>query len=234
MSDLLSKSLAIGVYDRIKAEIFDFCLLPGDRFTETEIAARVGVSRTPVREALYRLQREGYIDVSARNGWSVRPFDFGLFENLYDVRVILELAAVRRLCEMEDARDLEALEAVWRVPQAEHAGDAQIVCDMDETFHQQLVTAVGNPEMARIHRDISERIRIIRRLDFTRQERIASTYEEHAAILRHIGSGRLEEACMLLRAHIDASKAVVRQITLHRLHSARTAPPLSGAERRTA
>ena len=90
MTSLSSKSLAIDVYDRIKAEIFDFCLLPGDRFTETEVAARVGVSRTPVREALYRLQREGYIDVSARNGWSVRPFDFGLFENLYDVRVVLD------------------------------------------------------------------------------------------------------------------------------------------------
>ena len=71
MKNIASKSLAIGVYERIKADIFDFCLLPGDRFTETEVAARVGVSRTPFLEALYRLEREGYIDVSARNGWSV-------------------------------------------------------------------------------------------------------------------------------------------------------------------
>ena len=234
MTSLSSKSLAIDVYDRIKAEIFDFCLLPGDRFTETEVAARVGVSRTPVREALYRLQREGYIDVSARNGWSVRPFDFGLFENLYDVRVILELAAVRRLCEMESGLDLGALEAVWLVHEARRMDDAQVVCDMDEAFHQQLVIAAGNPEMARIHRDISERIRIIRRLDFTRQERIASTYQEHAAVLGHIARRELDEAAMLLRAHIEASKAVVRQITLHRLHSARTAPPLADGVRRTA
>src|SRR3982751_5557454 len=99
MKSLSAKSLAIGVYERIKAEIFDFCLLPGDRFTETEVAQRVGVSRTPVREALYRLEREGYIGVSSRNGWNVRPFDFALFENLYDVRVVLELAAVRKICE---------------------------------------------------------------------------------------------------------------------------------------
>ena len=234
MSDLASKSLAMGVYDRIKAEIFDFCLLPGDRFTETEVAARVGVSRTPVREALYRLQREGYIDVSARNGWSVKPFDFGLFENLYDVRVILEIAAVRRLCEAESGTALESLESVWLVDNGKREANPQIVCDMDEAFHQQLVIAVGNPEMARIHRDISERIRIIRRLDFTKQERIASTYEEHASILRHVARRELDHASMLLRAHIEASKAVVRQITLHRLHSARTMPPLSGAERRTA
>src|SRR5918992_4729366 len=106
-------NLAAAVYERIKAEIFDFCLLPGDRFTETEVAARVGVSRTPVREALYRLEREGYIDVSPRNGWSVKPFDFALFENLYDVRVVLELAAVRWLCEMEPGSGLAELSAVW-------------------------------------------------------------------------------------------------------------------------
>ena len=64
-------NLAATVYEQIKRDIFDFRLLPGDRFTETEVAERVGVSRTPVREALYKLEREGYIQVSSRNGWSV-------------------------------------------------------------------------------------------------------------------------------------------------------------------
>jgi DNA-binding GntR family transcriptional regulator len=76
--------------------------------------------------------------------------------------------------------------------------------------------------MARTHREVSERIRIIRRLDFTQQERIDSTYEEHAEILRTIIQRKLDGARLLLRSHIQASKAVVRQITLHRLHSART------------
>ena len=234
MKNISAKSLAIGVYERIKGEIFDFGLLPGDRFTETEVAARVGVSRTPVREALYRLEREGYIDVSARNGWSVKPFDFGLFENLYDVRVVLELAAVRKLCEMEPHTGLQALADDWLVPAAGRMRDAQTVCEMDESFHQKLLIAAGNPEMARIHRDISERIRIIRRLDFTQQERIDSTYDEHAAILRSVAQRKVDQSGLLLRAHIEASKAVVRQITLHRLHSARTALAAEGAERLTA
>jgi DNA-binding GntR family transcriptional regulator len=217
-----AKSLASGVYERIKAEIFDFALLPGDRFTESEVAERVGVSRTPVREALYRLEREGYIDVSARNGWGVKPFDFAAFENLYDVRVILELAAVRRLCEMECVPDLQDLKDTWFAPAGERVDEAHTVCDMDEAFHQKLVIAAGNPEMARIHRDISERIRIIRRLDFTQAERIDATYEEHAEILRNVARRRVDQTQLLLRTHIEASKAVVRQITLHRLHSART------------
>jgi DNA-binding GntR family transcriptional regulator len=217
-----SKSLASGVYERIKAEIFDFALLPGDRFTESEVAELVGVSRTPVREALYRLEREGYIAVSARNGWSVKPFDFAAFENLYDVRVILELAAVRKLCETECMPELQDLKDTWFAPAGQRVGEAHTLCDLDEAFHQKLVIAAANPEMARIHRDISERIRIIRRLDFTQAERIDTTYEEHAEILRNVERRRLDQAQQLLRAHIEASKAVVRQITLHRLHSART------------
>jgi DNA-binding GntR family transcriptional regulator len=234
IKNLPTKSLAANVYERIKADIFDFHLLPGDRFTETEVAARLGVSRTPVREALYRLEREGYIDVSARNGWSVKPFDFTLFEDLYDVRIVLELAAVRKLCEMETQPDLRELADLWIVPPAARARDPQAVSELDEAFHGSLLAAAGNAEMARIHCEVSERIRIIRRLDFTQRERIDSTYEEHAEILRSIIQRKLDAARLLLRAHIQASKAVVRQITLHRLHSARTALPQAAAQRRTA
>src|SRR5882757_1380529 len=77
-------NLAARVFERVKQEIFDFVLLPGDRFTEAEIAGRMQVSRTPVREALYLLEREGYLEVMFRSGWRVRPFDFQQFEDLYD------------------------------------------------------------------------------------------------------------------------------------------------------
>jgi DNA-binding GntR family transcriptional regulator len=217
-------NLAITVYESIKGDIFDFRLLPGERFTETEVAARAGVSRTPVREALYRLEREGYIRVFSRNGWSVNPFDFEAFESLYDVRVILELASVQRICEMESRPPaLDELKSVWLVPPEKRVRDPQQVCALDEQFHATLVAATGNPELARIHREISERIRIIRRLDFTRPERIDSTYEEHAQILRSVMRRRLEQARLLAKTHIETSKSSVRLITLHRLHTARSA-----------
>src|SRR6185295_18374028 len=106
-------NLAGIVCESVKRDIFDFRLLPGDRFTETEVAVRAGVSRTPVREALYKLEREGYIQVSSRNGWSVNPFDFESFESLYDVRVIMELAASQKVCEMADLPDFEELQSIW-------------------------------------------------------------------------------------------------------------------------
>lgn len=209
------------VYAQIKSSIFNFQLLPGDRFTETEVAQRMGVSRTPVREALYKLQREGYIQVSARDGWNVRPFDFQQFEELYDLRIILEEAAVRKLCEMEKAPDLSALKAVWLGSQSERIADEYRVARLDEEFHQGLIRATGNREMAQMHLDITERIRIIRRLDFTRVDRINLTYQEHGKILRSILQRKADHARLLLRSHIETSKAEVRKITLHMLHEAR-------------
>jgi len=216
------RSLAETAYGKLKASIFDFELLPGDRFTETEMAQRLSMSRTPVREALYRLEREGYLTVHLRVGWSVRPYDFRHFENFYDLRLILEEAAVTRLCDLPEREGLEALKATWLVPVAERRTAAKEVAALDEAFHTSLVAAAGNPEVARCHREVTERIRIIRRLDFTQAHRIDKTYEEHAQILRAVIRRRTDEATRLLRSHIEASKAEVRKITLHRLYTART------------
>ncbi len=208
------------IYQKIKQDIFSFRLLPGDRFSENEIAERVAASRTPVREALTRLQREGFVDVSFRSGWQVNPFDFNQFEQLYDVRIVLELATVKKLCEMDPAPVLDDLKRIWLVKPEDRLEDGPSVCALDERFHEQLVEATGNAEMARIHHDISERLRIIRRIDFTQQKRIEATYEEHAKILRTIIERRAEDAKSLLKTHIEASKSEVRKITLHMLYEA--------------
>ncbi len=213
------------IYQTIKDDIFSFRLLPGDRFSENEIAERVAASRTPVREALARLQREGFVDVSFRSGWQVKPFDFKQFEQLYDVRIVLELAAVKKLCEMEPAPPLEDLKRIWLVKPEDRLEDGPTVCALDERFHEQLIEATGNTEMARIHHDITERLRIIRRIDFTQRNRIEATYDEHAKILRTIIERRAEDVKSYLKTHIEASKAEVRKITLHMLYEAQQQNP---------
>jgi DNA-binding GntR family transcriptional regulator len=214
-------NLAAQVFERIKQEIFDFQLLPGERFTENEIAARMQVSRTPVREALYRLEREGYLEVMFRSGWRIRPLDFVQLDELYDVRVVLEVAAVRRLCERSERPGLDELKAIWLVPAAERLDDADQVSRLDEEFHGALVEATGNRELARLHHEVTERIRIVRRLDFTQKPRIEATYQEHARILRAVVQRKADQAQLLLRSHIETSKAEVRKITLHMLYEAR-------------
>lgn len=211
------------VYERLKQDIFDFRLLPGDRLTESDLATALGVSRTPVRQALHRLEQEGYLRVGFRSGWNIPAFDFERFEQLYDLRIVLELAAVQQICDAEIAADLSSLAATWLVAEEQRLSDARAISENDEAFHQGLVLATGNAEMAQVHRDITEKIRIIRRLDFTKQDRIDATYQEHAAILSLLMQRKSAQAAMLMKAHISASKAEVRKITLHMLHAARKA-----------
>ena len=222
-TDLRERSnLAEQVYARIKAELHDFRLVPGDRFSESEIGARLGVSRTPVREALFRLRNEGFLDLESKAGWFVRPIDFARLEQLYDLRVILELASVAKLCARTQAvAELDELKSVWLVPAAERVADAREVGALDEQFHATLVRSAGNAEIARVHWDVTERIRIVRRLDFTRADRVEATYTEHGKLLRAIIQRKLDQAQLLLRSHIEQSKAEVRKITLATLHEAR-------------
>ena len=214
------------MYEQLKRDVSDFKLVPGDRFTETEISERLGVSRTPVRQALFRLQQEGFVEVLFRSGWRVLPFDFDQFEELYDLRQLLETTAAHRLCEGAskiNQPELDALADIWLVNATEHSQDAKQVAQWDEAFHCTLVAAAGNAEMARVHRDVTDRIRVIRRLDFTKQPRIDATYDEHSKILQAIQQKRGDQAALLLRAHIKSSQTEVRKITLHQVHLARQA-----------
>jgi DNA-binding GntR family transcriptional regulator len=215
-------NLAEQAYARVKSELHDFHWVPGDRFSEAEVAGRLGVSRTPVREALFRLRNEGYLDVEAKSGWFVKPIDFERVEQLYDLRIVLETACLARLAQREvEPPQLQALRQVWLVPAVERLADGLAVGRLDEQFHAQLVAAAGNDEITRVHQDVTERIRVVRRLDFTRADRIEATYAEHAKILRAVLQRRSEQAQLLLRSHIEQSKLEVRKITLHALAVAR-------------
>ncbi|WP_158781910.1 GntR family transcriptional regulator [Pantoea sp. BAV 3049] len=219
------EALAEKVYQTIKNDIFDFRLMPGDRFSESEMAERMDVSRTPVRQALFWLEREGYVEVWFRSGWQVRQFDFEYFEELYDLRIVLECEAVRRLCAMPAGRASDLLSELKRFWMDDlRLQDGKAVSLHDEAFHMAIVAAAGNSEMAHIHAELTEKIRIIRRLDFTREDRIEATYNEHARILQAVSQQQSEEAQLILTAHISVSKAEVRKITLHRLQQARLQP----------
>lgn len=217
-------NLADSAYERLKADLFEFRMLPGDRFTEAEIAERVGTSRTPVRQALYRLQREGFLDVRFRNGWEVRPMDFTQLDELYELRILLEQAAIKRFKHLDQEElktALKPLQDRWLVQTKKRSSDAGQVASWDENFHSSLVAAAGNAEFARVHQEVTEKIRIVRRLDFTELLRIKATYDEHSAILLALGQRDFNKAASLLSAHVETSRIEVRKITLHRLEGVR-------------
>ncbi len=224
MPDDPKQNLAYSVYEQLRSELFDFRLLPGDRFSEIEVAERTGTSRTPVRQALYRLHREGFLDVRPRSGWEVKPLNFEQLDALYELRILLEQGAVRRLAAVT-AEQLNAalapLEARWLVSPRKRSANVGEVAGWDEDFHCSLVSAANNAEFIRVHWDVTERIRIVRRLAYTKPARIRVTYEEHSSILRALRQRSFEDAADQLRVHIELSQVAARKITLYRLQSAR-------------
>lgn len=229
--DAASRSVARGkrsqaAYQALRDDIFAFRLLPGDRFTENDVAERLGISRTPVREALQRLQGDGLVRGYYRNGWEVVPLDLGRFEALYELRTLLETHAVTRLCQPSHATRRAALvamlDAIWRVPQARRLADGNAVAQLDEAFHLAIVEAAGNAEAAAVHQQVTDRIRIIRRLDFAFGERVSLTYDEHGAILAALDDADAGRTVALLSTHIEDGRAEVSRLTMARLEEART------------
>ncbi|WP_090125290.1 GntR family transcriptional regulator [Kosakonia arachidis] len=229
MSEKGSKKRAVGlaerIYHELKNDIFDFRLMPGAHFSENEISERMSASRTPVRQALFWLEHEGYVQVYSRSGWQVKPFDFKYFEALYDFRIVLEREAVRRLCGMPPGICSEHLAPLTRFwIDAPRMEPSKALSLQDEQFHTTLVRASGNSEMVRVHVELTEKMRIIRHLDFTRNDRVDATYNEHARVLQAILKQQTEEAQRILTEHISQSKAEVRKITLHMLQQASLQP----------
>ena len=140
----------------------------------------------------------------------------------YDLRVVLESVAIERLCGLPDlAGALADLNRVWMVPPERREHGMKQVADLDEAFHCGLLAAAGNREMMRVHAEVCDRIRIVRRLDFYKSARIEETYNEHARILTALAARKRDEAQMMLRSHIEQSKIEVRKISLSMLAEAR-------------
>jgi DNA-binding GntR family transcriptional regulator len=228
-------SRADRVYIQLRDDIFEMRLPPGKRITEATVAERFQVSRTPSREALQRLQSDGLMQGYVRGGWEVVPIDFKRFEDLYEMRELIETFALRKICSTQDtlatevASMLDALAAIWEVPPEQRIRDGRNVAVLDEAFHQALVDATGNEELRLAMRNVTDRIRIVRRLDFVYGDCAEQTYEEHAAILRAVRERRTGEAVCLIEEHIRASRTEVHKLTLQlqdaRTTVAPTAPP---------
>lgn len=210
------------VYSELRDMILNFELYPGSRVTEQELASLFGVSRTPVRGALQRLEAEGYLTIQPKQGCYIRTLDIAELTQYYQVRIALEMFSLELACTyMPDAK-LKALAEAWD-PEKQHerSDNPEEMEARDESFHMALAEGGGNMALVEYLADINRRIRIIRRLDFTRGDRIDATYTEHAKILRAVMQRKLDQAQLLLRSHVEQSKSEVRKITLAMLQQAR-------------
>ncbi len=217
-----SKPSSHDVYNSLREMILSFELYPGSRVTELELAAQFGVSRTPIRSALQRLEAEGYLTIQPKQGCYIRAIDIAELTQYYQVRVALELFSLDLACTYMPDADLHALADAWDpVKQMERSDNPEDMEARDESFHMALAEGGGNLALVEYLADINRRIRIIRRLDFTNGGRIDKTYEEHHAMIKHLLARDLPHAQALMREHINYSENFAKNLTLTQLAKSR-------------
>ncbi len=191
-------------------------LAPGARLGEVELAETLGVSRTPVREALRRLEGDGHIVRGPGGGLSPSAPSVKSMRELYEVRVALEELVARRASSCGERAALEAIERDWHELEAGRHGARDVprgpdFVHADERFHLALARASGNDVAEALLADLNDRIRILRVHDFTTDDRISATIAEHLEILGCVLAGDPDAAAAFMCAHVQRSALVVRE-----------------------
>lgn len=200
----MSKPVVQDPYTRLLAEIRSGALRPGDRLTETDLAARFGTSRTPVREAIRTLEADGLVVHTPRVGATVRTLSYAEITDLYEMRAILEGSAARFAARAAyPSETAELAEINTEMHNARH--DASLQFSLNERFHTVLLNAARNQFLVRAMGSIQKTLLILGPSTLEESGRVDSALEEHAQIIAALQAddGNAAEAAM--RAHIEAA-----------------------------
>jgi DNA-binding GntR family transcriptional regulator len=204
------------VYTALRERLLRGDLPIGRRLVEQQLAAEFQTSRTPVREALRRLEGDGHIVREPGGGVCPSPPSVKSMRELYEVRVAIEELVARRAATAGDRSRIEAIDQDWRALLAAWQ-DARSLprgpdfVHADERFHRQLAAASGNDVAETLLGDLNDRIRVLRIYDFTTDDRIGATITEHLEIVACILARDADAAAAFMRAHVQRSALVVRE-----------------------
>jgi len=220
-------SRAEQVHQRLRDDVLNGRVTPRTRLAEEPLARQHGVSRTPVREALTRLQADGLIERRDGAFFVVVP-NLDELRDMYELRVTLELRGITRAIESSAVRhDRDVLTRElgrwYELRGNPPAPDPNFVV-LDERFHAELSRASGNPALTDALVAVNQKIRRVRMYDFLSEDRVQATIAEHIDIVELTIAGKLDEAYVALYEHIGASMDVVlerakRALTQMALHS---------------
>ncbi|GAA3887901.1 GntR family transcriptional regulator [Streptomyces sedi] len=195
-------------YLHLRDLLWSGALGPDDRLVEVRLAARLGVSRTPVREALVRLVADGLVERRGEGYYPARLAGDALAD-LVELRATVELRGVARAsgprAGAHDRAALRALRGRWRALRAEPPAPGPAFVRCDEEFHRALLAASGNPRLTETLESALVRLRPARVRDPLTAERVERAVVEHLAIVEALLAGELDGALAALGHHLDAA-----------------------------
>jgi DNA-binding GntR family transcriptional regulator len=215
----LDRPVALGdkVYQALRRLIAEGAMSPGQALPEVAVAAQLGVSRTPVREALARLASEGFVSVEGR-GFVVPPLLEGDIEELYEVRCLLEPEALRQIAARQTAeRSLDALNAAIDASMAaDRAGDAAAFMEANTRFRAAWMALVPNQRLVRAIELHADHVRFLRLMTLDDRATRAIVLRGLRRIVAALARGDGDAAAKSMRQHLgEARKALRRAANRH-------------------
>jgi DNA-binding GntR family transcriptional regulator len=203
------------VYERLKGDIESLRMRPGAKLSEVQLGEELGASRTPVREAIRRLAREGLVDFVPGEVARVAAISLGGVRALFEFRMLLEPRAVASVTTAGSADErvlapfrellerLEVFDESFRaLDSAAQAGSYQEFYDITEAFDQAVIAACRNPYLARTIRDLRSQTVRLRHLSHSGPRRMLTSLEEHRAMLKAVTHGDAQAAEAACRHHL--------------------------------
>jgi len=202
------KSLGQHVFENIKQAIIQGDIPSGQRLVENRLAAKLGISRTPIREAIHKLEREGYLRKRSRGGFIVLGLDRNDIEETFGIRSVLEGYAARLAAIKHDERDLKPLEAqIQTFQQHLDNGKLDILPDINTEFHDMLYALSKSPRLIKMINDLKDQIYRFRQMILRNTELAGMSNDDHRHMLEFIKRRDAEGVEKLVREHLLRGQA---------------------------
>lgn len=198
------------VFEQIKGMILRGEIPPGRRIVESEIALSMGISRTPVREAVHKLEAEGFLTPLSKGGYAVRGLTISDIEDTFDIRSILEsyagyLAATRRT----DEELFSLKEKLEEFQKYVDRGDLKKLPRINTEFHELLYTLSRSPRLIKMIHGVRDEIYFLRKIILNSEEMAHLSNKDHREIVDSLRNKQAEKTERLLKEHILRGKEFV-------------------------
>jgi len=192
------------VFEHLREAIITGLLRPGERLMELQLAEEMGVSRTPVREAIRKLELEGLVIMVARRGAYVSDLSMRDIGETFEIRGALESLAAGLAAERISPEELEQLErTLVSIGECIETSDIQQIVALDEEFHAILFAASRNQRLSQIVSNLREQITRFRRTSLSTPGRFKAVFQEHKGIVEAISERNSSLAQTLAKEHIE-------------------------------
>lgn len=211
------------VFNTLRKAILTGELKPGERLMEIHLANRLGVSRTPIREAIRKLELEGLVIMIPRRGAEVAQITEKSLKDVLEVRRALDALCVELACDRISAEETEQLkDACEEFERATETEDTVVIAKADVELHDIIVHATGNQRLIQLINNLSEQMYRYRFEYIKDEERHDNLIREHRMIYESIAKRDKKRAAEAAKLHIDnQEKSIIRQIRLEQEQAAK-------------